>query len=110
LGYTLFSLICASNFSQIGSYFIATFVLTLLSEMAARKMKMPATIFLTPAIIPLVPGLGLYESMLAVLEMDYLGFLQTIVHTILIVCTMAAAIAVSSQSYRLLVHSKNISG
>ncbi len=41
---------------------------TILSELAARWQKMPATVFVTTAIIPIVPGIGLYQTMLKIVE------------------------------------------
>ena len=40
----------------------AAFAVTI-SELLARKLKLPATMFITPAIIPLVPGGTLYYAM-----------------------------------------------
>ena len=45
-------------------YFSATLLAAVMSELLARKMKMPSTIFLFPGIVPLVPGMGVYETML----------------------------------------------
>lgn len=49
----------------------ATVVLSLLSELAARIFKGPTTIFVIPGIIPLVPGLGLYQGISQIIENRY---------------------------------------
>ena len=54
----------------IPGYFLATLFLSVSSEIAARRLKMPATVFVTPAVIPLVPGYPLYQTMLAVAQND----------------------------------------
>jgi len=43
--------------------FIATVMVALLGELSARIFKKPATVFINPAVIPLVPGLGMYQGM-----------------------------------------------
>ena len=51
--------------------FIATAVLSLASELCARAFKQPATIFVIPGIIPLVPGLGMYQGMAQIISKSY---------------------------------------
>lgn len=50
----------------------SAFVVTLLSELAARILLAPATIFVLPGIFPIVPGLGIYNGMSKLIEHDYL--------------------------------------
>ena len=71
-------------------YFIATIVVSLLSEILARLLKAPATIFLIVGIIPMVPGGGLYYTM------DYLinGNLDLFVQKGIQTAAYAGAIAV----------------
>ena len=42
---------------------LATLLLSLASESCARIFKQPTTVFVIPGIIPLVPGLGMYQGM-----------------------------------------------
>ena len=46
---------------------LASSVITFYSEILARKLKSPATVFLLPGIIPLVPGGGLFYTMTGLL-------------------------------------------
>ncbi|MGL5574613.1 MAG: threonine/serine exporter family protein [Sarcina sp.] len=46
---------------------LASAVITFYSEFLARKLKSPATVFLLPGIIPLVPGGGLFYTMTGLL-------------------------------------------
>ena len=48
--------------SDIECYFWATVAISLFAEFAARLQKVPATLYLVPALIPLVPGGGVYYS------------------------------------------------
>lgn len=56
------------NLSPIASTLIGTLVLAIVCEILARKEKEAVTIFLIPAILPLVPGAGLYYTLLYCLE------------------------------------------
>ena len=49
----------------------ATIALSLLSELAARLFKQPATVYVIPGIIPIVPGLGMYKGMAQLIENHY---------------------------------------
>lgn len=44
------------------SALVATIFVTAVSRINAARRKCPATIFLLPAIFPLVPGIGIYRS------------------------------------------------
>ena len=59
------------------SYFIANFVaavfVALYAEIMARVNRAPATIFLTAAAIPLIPGRNLYLSMYGIVTEDYVN-------------------------------------
>ena len=48
------------------NYMLAAAFGTLLSEFLARRTKCPATIFLIPALLPMVPGGSLYYTTFAV--------------------------------------------
>lgn len=50
--------------------FIPTVVATLYTEIVARVVKAPTTVFLFPAIIPLTPGGSLYYTMRAIVDGD----------------------------------------
>lgn len=59
----------ASNHYNSGiSFFIATFVLTIYSEIISRYIKTVVTSILIPGLIPLVPGSGIYHTMLSIIE------------------------------------------
>ena len=40
----------------------AAFAVTLYAEIFARRLRAPAVVFLTPSLLVLVPGKGLYET------------------------------------------------
>ncbi|MEG0855230.1 MAG: threonine/serine exporter family protein [Terrisporobacter sp.] len=70
-GWTLYSILFDITVNGIFANFFAATLISLLSEILARKMKYPAIIFVIPGILPLIPGLGLYNTMLSLVEGRY---------------------------------------
>lgn len=68
LGYSIYFIMDAMGYGLISSYFFATVVVSIICEILARIMHMPATIFLLSALLPLVPGYNFYCAMLALVE------------------------------------------
>jgi len=95
--YFLFSYYLGAD--VLGS-FVGALVVALLSEYSARKFKMPATVFLTSGIIPLVPGAGLYYTMLELVQNNYENAINTGIKTIFISGSIAVAIAISSSIFK----------
>ena len=58
-------------FSAIFSIVIASAIISLFSEILARKLKYPSINFVIPGILPLVPGLGLYNTMNELVQENY---------------------------------------
>ncbi len=54
-------LIC-QQILPMGGTFVSSFCIALLSQIFARKLKSPVTVFLIPAIYPSVPGAGIYRT------------------------------------------------
>lgn len=52
----------AQMFLPVGSVFVDSFCIALLSQLFARKLKCPVTVFLIPGIYPFVPGAGIYRT------------------------------------------------
>ena len=78
------------------AYFGATLFIGVCCEICARIMKRTATLFVTASIIPLVPGIGLYNTMLYVVEGDYGNAVRTGAATVLGICGIALAITMAS--------------
>ena len=92
LGYSVFLLLRQSTLA----YFLASLLIGLCCELAARLMKRVATLFVTGAIIPLVPGIGLFRTMRFVVDGEYSRAVQTGAATLLGICGIAMAITISS--------------
>lgn len=63
LGYCIYWLLLQLGVPEAGSMLVGALVASIVAQIAARKMQMIVTIFVTMAIIPLVPGRGLYRCM-----------------------------------------------
>lgn len=90
VGWVLFVLLRHQlGYNSFHANFFAAVVIALCSELSARLFRQPATVFVIPGIIPLVPGLGMYQGMTQIIEKNYeLG-----TTTLLTACTDSAAIA-----------------
>ena len=71
-------------------------VVTVYSEIMARVCKAPATIYLVPGIIPLVPGGRLYYTMSALVSSDMEGFRANGFRTVEIALGIAVGIVLVS--------------
>ena len=80
----------AGAWSDVPRYLLATITVSMLSEICARILKAPATIFLLIGIIPLVPGGGLYYAMNFLINGNYAMFAKKGIQT----AAYAGAIAV----------------
>lgn len=76
--------------SNIFAYFIASVIAGIYSEVMARILKTPVTTFVICAIIPLVPGGGMYYTMLETIHGNITNSLNLGLETI----SIAGAIAV----------------
>lgn len=92
--------------SVLPAYFFATCGMTLYCEICARVLRSPATVFLAPGLIPLVPGSGIYRSMLYFLRGRSVLAGETVVRTIGIAGALAMGIVLVSTIMRLVPHSK----
>ena len=82
-------------------------VVTLYAEVLARVIKAPATVFLIPSIIPLVPGGRLYYTMRAIVDGDADSAKIYAMETIVIALGIAVGIVVISLVFYHIRH-KNI--
>lgn len=88
--------------SILGATFMAALVVGVMSEIFARWFKEAVTVFIIPAIIPLVPGAGMYYSMIAILQSDYSRFATVATETLFIACSISAGILIVSSITRIL--------
>ena len=75
---------------------VAAIVVYIWSEIMARIMKAPVTIFLVPGIIPLLPGSYLYYATLALLNKETEQFQNYSISTIAVTMGIACGIVLTS--------------
>lgn len=71
MGYALSLWAGAELNAEWAGVFFGALVAALIGEVLAIRLRAPATIFLTVAVIPMVPGAGLYNTMLAMVQGRY---------------------------------------
>ncbi|NBK97418.1 MAG: threonine/serine exporter [Erysipelotrichia bacterium] len=76
------------GYGQVIALFVASVIISLLSEIFARIQKCPVTTFLLCALIPLVPGGGMYYTMLEVVRNNIDGAINAGADTIIQACSI----------------------
>ena len=71
MGWTSFYFFNQVTKNNILANFIAALLVSYISEILARKLKQPAIISVFSWVIPLGPGLGMYNTMLYLIQNDY---------------------------------------
>lgn len=70
LGWFIYKVCLSLGFSVILSMFFGSIVISAYSEICARILKTPVTIIVVAALIPLVPGGGMYNTMYEAIQGD----------------------------------------
>lgn len=96
LGWAIYLWLVALGASTVLASFIAALIVTQASYFLAKYRKTPITVYLIAGIIPLVPGLGLYRTMYAILESDYDLAIEYATLTFEIAGVIAGAIVIIS--------------
>lgn len=99
----IFYLIVSNWFnSNIVGALIGAFTVGIFGEILAIKYKKPATVFITPGIVSLVPGAGMYYTMFYLAQEDLDQFASYGTETFFIAAAIAIGILVSSVLSRLI--------
>lgn len=106
--YIIYRIAFLSIDSEYMGYLAASCFAAICAEVLARTCKMPATIFIFPSIIPLVPGLGLYRTMLCLVRSDMSGFASEGTKTLIISGIIAVTVAVVNAFFRSILKRKPI--
>lgn len=94
--------------SELVSNFLGALGLSLLGELFARVCKTPATTFIVCALIPLVPGGGMYYTMLEVIRGDVQEALSKGFETLSIAGALALGILVASSLTQVYLRAKKM--
>jgi uncharacterized membrane protein YjjB (DUF3815 family) len=88
-GWVLYTLITAAGGSGSLGYLAGAFFVSLFSELFAIVIKNPATVYLLPGLLPLVPGGGMFQTMREAVQ----GHAEAALETGFVTGTAAGAIA-----------------
>lgn len=91
LGWIAFQYALILGNGNVASCFLGSCIVAILSDICSRAFKDATTLFIIPGILPLVPGAGMYNTMLAFLDSNFEKMTKIGSETIL----MAGAIAVA---------------
>lgn len=100
VSYLIYRIIFLVAGEELIGYLVASLIGAVISELLARICKMPVTVFVFPAVIPLVPGLGLYRTMLCLVQNDMSGFASAGTKTLMISGIIAVTVAVVNAAFR----------
>lgn len=89
------------NFSSTGSYFLASLGITFFAEFSARKLKTPATVIFIPALIPIVPGGGIYYTFSYFLKKQIFAALDKGLETVVVSGALAFGILFVSTIFKI---------
>lgn len=73
-------------------YFIVACAISLYAEVMARILKTPTTTFITPSLVPLIPGGSLYDSMVSAFHGSFDTFLPKAIYTMKLASALALGI------------------
>ncbi len=90
------------NDNVITACFLAALLVGIFSDLCSRLFREAATVFIIPGIIPLVPGAGLYGTMVALLNGNYELATNTGIQTLLLAGAIATALMVVGAVVRIL--------
>ena len=93
--------------SPIAGSFAGALVVGILGEIFAKIFKKPSTTFTISGIIPLVPGAGIYYTMLSLTEKNFLSAADSGSQTVLVSIALASGIIVSSSFNRAIMNYLN---
>jgi uncharacterized membrane protein YjjB (DUF3815 family) len=101
LGWGIYLAVVHFGDSPSMAFFAASAAIALYSELAGRILNRPTTTYLVCALIPLVPGGGMYYMMTRSLSGDLQGTLSTGFATLSIALAIATGVAIGSAVARL---------
>jgi len=84
--------------------FLASIAVGVMTEVLSRVLKKPATIFIIPGFIPLVPGGDAYTTMLYMVKGKYVDGVAMGMQTVLTGGAIAFGIFVSATIFRLIIN------
>lgn len=102
IGWGFFLIVKGATASVISASFASALLIGLMGEFSAVRYRRPATVFIIPAILPLVPGYGLYYTMLSIIDKDYAKAAANGFEAFFIAVGISSGLLVASTLFRLI--------
>ena len=102
LGWLVYLLTTAAGAVDVLAAFVAAIAIGIYSEVMARVRRCPATGYLQVALLPLVPGAGIYYTMRYCVEGQTQLFLSTLLHTLGVAAALSVGAMLASSVPRIL--------
>lgn len=102
IGWSIYLILNKMSAGVIMATFISAMVITVLSQIGARILKAPVTVFLIAGILPLVPGAGMYRTVYYTLHNDSGLSRYYLRQTFMIAGAIALAIFIIDSLYRVI--------
>lgn len=99
LGWIIYLILFHFTGQEVMCYGIATILTTLYSQALARIVKSPATLFLVPSVVPMLPGGYLYYTMLYAVQGNWDAFLSQGILTLSTATAIAVGMMLGSSLY-----------
>lgn len=100
LSWSLYYITFLTLDNKIFATFMGAFLVGALGEILAIKYKKPATVFITPGIVSLVPGAGMYYTMSFLVNQDYNNALAKGTETFFVAAAIAIGVIVATMVAR----------
>ena len=100
IGWIVYYVLTFHHDNPIIYSFISAATVSLLGEILARKLKQPAIIIVIPGILPLIPGIGLYNTIYNILQKNYIVAATTGTRSVIISIGIALGILVMASLSR----------
>ena len=107
LGWFVYKLSLEFQLKDTTSLFLASVSLSLYSEIFARILKTPVTTFIIAALIPLVPGGGMYYTMVEAITGDVMKSLEIGINTLASAGVLALGVILVSTLTKTIIIDKN---
>ena len=108
LGWFVYKFSLKLEMTDTTSLFLASIALSIYSEIFARILKTPVTTSVIAALIPLVPGGGMYYTMVEAITGDVMKSLEIGIKTIASAGTLALGIILVSTLTKTIIKNKKV--
>lgn len=102
LGWALFVLLRENAFSMGSATFFSGCLISLCSQLLARILKTPVTVFVIPGILPLVPGAGMYHIAFSIMKSNGMMTSYYVTQTLTVAGMIAVSIIVVDSLFKLI--------